>query len=69
MTNEQAAQILRDHNTWWGDESDNLTPPPNGPTVLGQAIDVAIKALEKADKWDALYEKIAAFKMHSRKMT
>lgn len=58
MTNEQAAQILRYYK--------KIVYEMN---VFTQAIDVAIKALEKADKWDALDEKIAAFKTHSRKMT
>lgn len=76
MTNEQAAQILRDHNEWRRDRSETAPigmPKSYNPTLLGQAIDVAVKALEqteptelerfkdKADKWDALDEKIGAF--------
>lgn len=75
MTNKEAAQILRDHNEWRRDEA--LSWPvkrmPHTIADLCQAIDVAVKALEqpeptelerfkdKADKWDALDEKIGAF--------
>lgn len=49
MTNEQAAQILRDHNKWRRHDSDEPMPMPNSPTILGQAIDVAVKALEQPE--------------------
>lgn len=49
MTNEQAAQILRDHNEWRRDRSEKAPigmPESYNPTLLGLAIDVAVKALE-----------------------
>lgn len=52
MTNEQAAQILRDHNEWRRDRSEKAPvgmPKSYNPTLLGQAIDVAVKALEQPE--------------------
>lgn len=52
MTNEQAAQILRDHNEWRRDRSETAPvgmPKSYNPTLLGQAIDVAVKALEQTE--------------------
>jgi len=52
MTNQQAAQILRDHNEWRRDRSDDAPkgmPKSYNPELLGQAIDTAVKALEQPE--------------------
>ena len=42
MTPQEAADLLRAHNEWRRGGDD----PPTEPTALGQAIEIAIAALE-----------------------
>ena len=51
-TATRAAQILRDHNKWRRDRSDDAPkgmPKSYNPELLGQAIDTAVKALEQPE--------------------
>ena len=48
MTNQEAAQILRDHNKWRRDQSGHINIPHSGQK-LGQAIDTAVKTLEQPE--------------------
>ena len=46
MTNLEAARILRDHNRWRRSRDDDDIPPQASPRMIGEAIDLAVKALE-----------------------
>jgi len=59
MTNQQAAQILRDYVEW--SQNGLCVPMPFKVKTFVKAIDTAVNALIKADKWDILDEKIGAF--------
>lgn len=50
MTIERAAEVLKTHNVWRRDRSDNLPPTTKNmqhPADIGNAIDVAVRELEK----------------------
>lgn len=49
MTPAEAAKVLRQHNEWrrWkGDPFADAGPPQIDPSLVGEAIDVAVKCLE-----------------------
>lgn len=48
MTPREAAAILRQHNEYRRDQSDD-PPPMQSPTLIGIAIDVAVKFIEETD--------------------
>lgn len=49
MDKQQAAEILKAHNAWRRDDSENPKRMPNTPKVLGEAIDVAVQVLSQPE--------------------
>jgi len=45
MTNQEALEILTRHNAWRRDNETEFPELPDSPALIGEAIDVAIKAL------------------------
>ncbi len=49
MTPAEAAEVLRKYNEWRRWDSDEESPPMPNTTTIGEAIDIAIAALEKTN--------------------
>lgn len=62
MTIERAAEVLKAHNEWRRDRSDNLPPTTKNmqhPADIGKAIDVAVRELEKIVSHNEEFESLA----------
>jgi len=46
MTNKQAIEILKAHN-YWRRDTENTSPMPYSPKIIGEAIDVAVAELQR----------------------
>ena len=50
MTNKKALDILTRHNAWRRDNETEFPELPDSPALIGEAIDVAIKALRDLEE-------------------